>query len=159
MDVKIQPASIDNLIDIQELNRKLCTKEYKEFDPTINKDYPIQEEGEAYFKERILQDGGCALVAIVDNKVAGYLVGAIIEPESYRNVAKIAEAENMFVLEEFRGLGIGAKLLQEFFTWCKSKDVKRIRTIASAQNARAIEFYKRAGFLDYDLILEKELSS
>ena len=71
--------------------------------------------------------------------------------------SKIAEAENMFVLEEFRGQGIGVKLLQEFVTWCKSKDVKRIRTVASAQNTRAIEFYRRAGFLDYDLVLERDL--
>lgn len=155
MKVKIQFATTQNLKDIQDLNHQLCIKENKEFDPTINPDYPIQKSGEKYFKDRIKND--CALIAIVDNKIVGYLIGAISEIEDYRNISKIAEAENMFVLEDYRKLGIGKKLLQEFTKWCKSKKAKRIKAIASAQNIRAIEFYHREGFEDYDLVLEKKL--
>ena len=155
MEVKIQFASIENLGDILNLNHQLCIKENKEFDATINKDYPIQKSGEEYFKERIKND--CALVALIGSKVVGYLVGAVIEKEDYRNISKLAEAENMFVLEEYRSLGIGKKLLDEFFKWCKQNEVKRIRAVASVQNIKAIAFYKKGGFLDYNLVLEKEV--
>ena len=155
MEIKIQLATIKNLRDIQNLNHQLCIKENKEFDATINKDYPIQKAGEKYFKERI--KNGCTLVAIAEGKVVGYLVGAIIEHEDYRNISKIAEAENMFVLEKYRSSGIGKKLFDELIKWCKPKGAKRIRAVASAQNTRAIEFYKREGFTDYNLTLEKEI--
>lgn len=155
MEIKIQLATIKNLRDIQNLNHQLCIKENKEFDATINKDYPLEQSGEKYFKERI--KNGCALVAITDGKVGGYLVGAIIEHEDYRNISKLAEAENMFVLEEYRSSGIGKKLFNEFIKWCKSKGAKRIRAVASVQNTKAIEFYKREGFKEYNLTLEKEI--
>ncbi|MFH1210354.1 MAG: GNAT family N-acetyltransferase [archaeon] len=155
MQIRIEPATINHLKDIQNLNLQLCEKEHKEFDPTINPKFPIQKEGEDYFKERIKND--CALVALFNGKVVGYLVGAISEAEEYRNVSRIAEAENMLVLEEFRSKGIGKQLFQEFIKWCKSKKIKRVKVVASALNKHAIEFYRREGFDDYDLVLEKEI--
>lgn len=155
MDIKIQHAAVKNIRDIQNLNHQLCIKEHKDFDATINKDYPVQKSGEKYFKERIKKD--CALIATIDGKISGYLVGAISDAEGYRNIHKIAEAENMFVLEEYRSLGIGKQLFQEFIKWCKSKGVKKIRAVASVQNQKAIEFYKREGFKEYNLTLEKDI--
>lgn len=154
-EIKIRVATIGNLKDIQELNHQLCIKENKEFDSTINKDYPIQKEGKEYFKERI--ENGCALVAEVDNKIVGYLVGGMSEISDYRNVSKMAEAENMYVLEEYRSLGIGGKLFQKFVDWCKTRGVERIRAVASVKNTRAIEFYKKEGFETYDIVLERKL--
>ncbi len=155
MEARIKFASPENLGDILNLNHQLCIKENKEFDATINKDYPIQKSGEEYFKERVKND--CALVALADGKAVGYLVGAIIETEDYRNISKLAEVENMFVLEEYRNSGIGKKLFDEFIKWCKSNEVKRIRVVVSVQNIKAIKFYKREGLGDYNLVLEKEI--
>ncbi len=49
----------------------------------------------------------------------------------------------MYVLDDCRGKGTGSKLIVAFTDWCKTKDVKRLRVIASAMNIRAIEFYKK----------------
>ncbi|HLD54690.1 MAG TPA: GNAT family N-acetyltransferase [Candidatus Nanoarchaeia archaeon] len=155
MEVKIQFATIKNLKEIQYLNHQLCIKENKEFDATINPDYSIQKQGEEYFKDRI--NNGCTLITIVDGKVIGYLIGSISNAEDYRNLSKIAEAEEMFILEDYRSMKIGKKLLQEFAKWCKSKKVERIKVVAYAQNSKAIEFYRREGFKDYDFVLEKEI--
>ena len=138
MEIKIQSATIKNLKDIQELNHQLYIKENKEFDSTINKNFSIQKSGENYFKKRIKND--CTLIATVDGKTIGYLVGAISEVSDYRSILKLAEAENMFVLEEYRSLGVGKKLMNEFVKWCKSNKIKRMRVVASAQNIQAIKF-------------------
>jgi GNAT superfamily N-acetyltransferase len=153
--MEIKKAKEENLKDIQKLNHQLCIKENEEFDKTINKDYPIQKKGEEYFRERITN--GCVLIAVIKNKIIGYLAGAIVEAEDYRNISKLAETENMFVLPEFRSKGVGKKLLDEFISWCKSKKANRIKTVASIQNKESINFYKREGFKDYNLELEKEL--
>ena len=153
--IEIKVAAISNLKDIQELNHQLCIKEVKEFDQTINENYPIQKDGEEYFKERI--ENGYALVADVDNKIVGYLIGGISEASDYRNISKIAEAENMYVLEEYRSFGIGGKLFQEFIDWCKAKGIERMKVVVSSKNTKAIDFYKKEGFEDYDITLEKTL--
>ena len=69
----------------------------------------------------------------------------------------MAELESVYVLDEFRGRGIGRKLMDNFFVWCQEKDVERVKIEASSKNSDGIRFYKRHGFNDYDLILEKEL--
>ncbi len=155
MEIKIQSATIKNLKDIQNLNKQLCIKENKEFDSTIDPSYPLKKAGAKYFQDRIKT--GCALVAIKDSKVVGYLIGAIAEPADYRTVSKVAEAENMFVIEECRSLGIGKRLFDEFVKWSKKNNAKIIRATASTKNNRAIEFYRKEGLLDYDLTLEKQI--
>ena len=116
------------------------------------------DEGRKYFSDRIQEDSGCTLVALVDGNIVGYLVGGmVVEPESYRTIPQMAELENMYTLEEVRSRGIGTKLSQKFTDWSKEKGAKRLKVVASAQNQRAIDFYKRNGFEDYNLTLERDL--
>lgn len=157
MEIEIRKATIDDLEDIRKLNHELCKKEVKEFDSTIDADWPLGKAGEDYFKERIEKKNGCVFVAVDGGKVVGYLAGGIVEREDYRKNIKIAEAENMFVIESYRGDKLGARLFESFVEWCKECNIKRIKTVASAGNSRAIDFYRREGFEDYDLVLEKEL--
>lgn len=155
--IKIRKATINDLETIQKLNEKLCLKEFKEFDNTINPKFPLLEQGKSYFLERITKEDGCLFVALENDKVIGYLAGGIIEPESYRILKKIAEAENMFVLEEHRSRGIGSRLLEEFVKWCKSKKINKIKVIISSGNSQSINFHKKNGFSDYNIVLEKKI--
>ena len=63
----------------------------------------------------------------------------------------------MLVLKEYRGQGIGTKLVKSFIAWCKLKKVGRVRVVASAQNIAAIGFYRQNKFKDYSLILESNI--
>lgn len=146
---------MDDLKGIIKLNRELFVHENKNYDKTTDIDWSFSEAHKKYYTKSIQKN--FAVVALVDNKVVGYLVGTIIKAESYRNVGKIAELDDMFVSEKFRSEGIGAKLVAEFKKWAKSKKVKRIKVFTSTRNNKAIEFYRRNGFDDYGLILEGEL--
>lgn len=158
MEFKIKSAVIENLKRVQELNLMLFEKEYAEFDNTINRKWTFSEDGTKYFKSRITEDDSCLFVAYIDDEIVGYLAGGLLDRrKGYRLQLNSAELENMFVLDKYRGIGIGSKLYQAFFDWSKSKGVKRLRVIASAQNAAGIGFYRKNGFIDYDLILENDL--
>ncbi|MDP3026893.1 MAG: GNAT family N-acetyltransferase [Nanoarchaeota archaeon] len=155
--IKIRKATLKDLKIIQELNHKLCKEENKQFDITVNPDFPVTKEGEEYFKIRIEKDDGCALIASDGEKIIGYLVGGILKPESYRILSEIAELGDMFVLEEYRNKSVGTKLHSSFIDWCGKKGIKRIRVVASAKNLKAINFYKKNKFKEYDLVLERDL--
>ena len=159
-EVKIRPATINDLKDIQNMNLKLFEKEIKEFDDTLNSNWTFGKEGTDYFEGRITEEDGCVLVACDDDKIIGYLSGGIHnEKISYRILPKFAELENMFIVEEFRNTGIGSMLCKNFAEWCKQKGVGRLRVVASSKNTNGINFYKKNGFADYDLVLEKDLNS
>ena len=93
--------------------------------------------------------------AIEEGKIVGYIVGGITKAENYRKLPKTAELENMLVLKEYRNKGIGKALYESFAKWCKEKKVKIERVLATAQNAKAIKFYKSHGFKEYSVILER----
>jgi len=157
MKITIKTATIDDLKKVQELNFKLFKKERKEYDPSLNLDWTFGDIGTEYFRDRISKEDSCVLIAIVDNKIVGYLCGGITKAEAYRNLPLVVELENTFVLENFRSRGIGKKLYEEFIKWCKSKGVGKVRVEAFAQNLLAIKFYKNNNFKDYTLVLEADL--
>jgi GNAT superfamily N-acetyltransferase len=157
MDIVIRKAALADLKAIQKLNLLLFEKEYEEYDQLLDTDWTFSEEGTAYFKERI--DDGCVVVAISDDMVVGYLCGGLTRAESYRKLPTTAELENMFVLEKHRSKGIGKMLMDAFLDWCKTKGAGIVRVKSDARNTKAIDFYKKAGFLGYTLVLEKQLNA
>ena len=157
MDVVIKKATLDDLKTVQKLNLKLFEKEHKEYDSLLNMDRTFSIEGIKYYQNRISKEDGCVLIAIVNNKIVGYLCGGMSKWEAYRHLPLVAELENTFVLEEFRSQWIGCKLYNTFVKWCTKKNGGKIRVQASAQNEWAIRFYRNNNFKDYALILETDL--
>ncbi len=156
MESKIEQATIDDLKDIQNLNFLLFKKEHDEFDNTLNCEWTMSEEGKKYFTARI--NGGCLLVARVDNKIVGYLNGGIHNKKtSHRTIPVFAELENMFVLDEYRNKGIGTKLYLAFENWCKSKGAQRIQLFAFSRNIAGINFYRKNGLDEYGVVLESDI--
>ena len=156
-NIIIRTAIISDLEAIQKLNQELCVKENREYDRTINIDYPFSKNGEDYFRSRIESADSLALIAEENKNTIGYLVGSIIAPETYRTITRMAEAENMYVKESFRGLGIGSQLNQRFEDWWRKNRAQRIRYVASAGNIEAIKLYKKLGSKEVNITLEKEL--
>jgi len=159
MDVIIKTATNDDLSKVQELNLKLFEKEHKEYDPLLNLDWVFGKDGTKYYQDKISKDDGCVFVAIVDNKIVGYLCGGLAKAGAYRRLPTVvaAELETTYVLEEFRSKGIGKKLYDKFIEWCKTKNVDKVMVDASPQNELAIKFYRNNNFKDYILILETDL--
>lgn len=154
MNILVKKAQLKDLEDIAKLNQKLFYSDSR-FDKTLNTLWP--KKNKSYYKKSITSNENLALVALSDNKIIGYLIASIQKVESYRLIGKIAELENMFILDKFRNKGVGSLLVKEFFKWAKSKKLKRIKVIASADNIQAISFYKRNGFTEYNIWLEANI--
>ena len=133
--ITIRKANIEDLQQIQNLNKLLFELEFENYDSTEN---------------------GITLVAIIDGEIAGYLIGSLNTQNTY-NKYKQAELDNMCILEEYRKLGIGSRLFEEFKTICKENDIKELKVVASYKNTNAINFYKKNGFEEADITLKQSL--
>lgn len=153
-DLAIRKAKLADLKIIQVLNHKLFLNDSK-FDNTLNGNWPYKE-GKKYFKKAIKEDYALCLVAEYKSEIIGYLAAFIWRFEPFLKV-KRAELENMFVQEEYRSLGIGSKLVKEFFRWCKDKGVKKGRVVTFTRNKKAINFYMKNGFKDHEVKLEVDI--
>ncbi len=60
--------------------------------------------------------------------------------------------EDLVVMSDYRQHGIGAKLLAEAINWSKAQGLKRLQLLADKNNADALAFYQKQGWLETQLI-------
>jgi len=154
MNVDVRKANINDLGDIQNLNNSLFELEYNNYDDTLKLGWPLEEEGEEYFKDMI--ENNIVYVAETNGKIIGYLAGSISEQISYI-IETFAELDNMCVNEEYRRYGVGTLLMNEFKKYCKDNNIENIKVTASAKNTKAIQFYMKNGFEDYNVTLKYKI--
>ena len=149
--IKIRKANLDDLVSIQELNNNLFDLEFNNFDDTLKTGWPYEKEGKEYFEDMIKNE--IVFVAQIEDKIVGYLAGSICEQISYIKET-FAELDNMCIDDKYRRFGIGTLLIDEFKKYCKEKNMQNIKVTASAKNSRAIQFYIKNGFEDYNITLK-----
>jgi ribosomal protein S18 acetylase RimI-like enzyme len=94
---------------------------------------------------RDLADGlGLRIVVERNGAVVGFLK---LDPGRYQSVARTARLQ-MAVQRDLRGRGIGRELLRAAITWAESGALDRIEVFVRETNPRAVELYRRFGFVE-----------
>ena len=140
----IRKATTDDLQRIQELNNELFELELANYDKYLVKDWPLSIEGKEYFENAIRNS--FVIVAEIENKVVGYLLGEENDIPYYS--FKIAELCNMCVDENYRKNGVGNALYSEFEKYYKEHGITHFMVTASFKNESAKAFYKKMGFTE-----------
>lgn len=150
MEISFRKATIDDLKDICTLNNKLFKLEKENYDETLVDNWPLTTPGKDYFKEMILIN--YVQVAVINEKIIGYLAGSFNEKTSYENV-QYGEINNMYIDEKYQGQKIGSTLIDNFKKYLKNNNISSIKVIASYKNLNAIKFYKRNGLEEFNVEL------
>ena len=64
----------------------------------------------------------------------------------------------MYILEEFRKLGIGKQSFLELKKYAKKNNISELKVVASYDNLNAIKFYKNCGFAPSELTLKQNIN-
>ena len=92
-----------------------------------------------------IQENGLAkyFIAEINGKVVGYGgIWLILDEGHITNVA---------VAKEYRGLGVGNKLVEALILYCKSKKITNMTLEVRESNLVAQNLYKKYGFLEYGI--------
>ena len=104
---------------------------------------PTVEEQRAFIAQVGSSARSVAFLALESDRVIGIL--------DFRAFQKPQQAHGgtfgMSVAKAVRGTGVGKELLKALFAWGRSNAVRRIELEVFSNNERAIQFYKRAGFV------------
>lgn len=122
-----------------------------QYDPDMDINYSNSEAGIKYYKDSIASKDLCVLLAEADDVPAGYLIGGKFG-YPYRKVI-YGEIQGMGVVPEFRRMGLGSKLINEFREWAKSKGYQKLYVNTYFDDPRAVNFYKSQGLIPSDLVL------
>ena len=149
--INIRIATLKDLTSIQKLNDSLFDLECNNFDDTLRREWAFEKDGKEYFEYMIKNE--IVFVAQVEEKIVGYLAGSICKKLSYIKET-FAELDNMYIEDKYRGLSIGSLLINEFKKYSKEKNIQNIKVTASSKNIKAIKFYMKNGFEDYNVTLK-----
>jgi diamine N-acetyltransferase len=88
--------------------------------------------------------------ATLDNKVIGYLKLNFGQSQTELKDNKALEIERIYVLKEFHGKKVGQVLYEKAMEVAKDKNVDYVWLGVWEENPRAINFYKKNGFVEFD---------
>jgi GNAT superfamily N-acetyltransferase len=83
-------------------------------------------------------------VAVHDSRVIG-LVGLLIKTNPFSKPIE-AEIEPIIVTREFRGKGIGERLLEKAITEARARGARRVTVKPVTRNIKTIHFFYKHGF-------------
>jgi len=93
------------------------------------------------------------LIIAKDSETKGYLIGSLL----INAYTKTGYIDDVFVSANFRGKGIGKKLISEFKIILRKKHIKKMRLGVNPKNKNAIKLYKKLRFKITHYEMEKKL--
>jgi diamine N-acetyltransferase len=88
--------------------------------------------------------------ATLDNEVIGYLKINFGQSQTELKDDKALEIERIYVLKEFQGKKVGQLLYEKAIQIAKQNNADYIWLGVWQENPRAINFYKKNGFVEFD---------
>lgn len=152
--ISVRQAGKEEISDLQNLNNEIFT-DNQQYDPDLDMTWSQSDKGKQYFTKLLSAPLSCCLIAEEDNKKIGY-IAARPKNVSYRN-STYFEIENIGVIPSHRSKGIGQMLIEECLKWAKTKGFQKAFVNSYFDNKKAIQFYKRNGFSEIDVSLEKNI--
>lgn len=94
---------------------------------------------------------GVAHLMLSGGETAGYLV--VTFGFSIEFGGRDAFVDELFVKDEFRGLGVGKAALARAEEVCRARDIRALHLEVERANERAQTLYRKSGYLDHDRYL------
>lgn len=136
-------AYSSDLPEIQDIFLRHADHEIKEYNnDIINRSWAHSKSGKKYLSGIV--ENHFFYLALCNKKVIGYIRGQINEFDS--DNFSIGHCKGVYVDAEYRGLGIGTKLIGYFKDYCKEKGCNRLKIEFLEENVSAQRLYERNGF-------------
>jgi len=155
--MKIRKARPEEIGQIADLQRELMLHG-KKIDPTY---YDMSKHARKRFvefaKKKIENRDSRLLVAIVDDKTVGYILGWVKERPPVFKLKKVGYISDCFVIKKFRRKGIGEKLTQRMLTWFGTKKLNHVELVVISRNKLGLTAWKNLGFEEYRKIMRRKI--
>lgn len=121
--------------DILEVYNLICELKNKKLDYL---------QFEKAFKSKIADNRNYYFIGIDNNEIVGFL--SLVIDYQLAHAAKVATIEELIVTSNYRGNGIGRKLLDNAILYAKDNNCDCIELTSGFQREQAHRFYERNGF-------------
>jgi GNAT superfamily N-acetyltransferase len=85
-------------------------------------------------------------VAVLEGETIGFISGELREGSPTFHPRTWASVDDVYVVPEYRSLGVGRALLENVESWARERNASGISLQVAAANGRGRKFYKTLGF-------------
>jgi GNAT superfamily N-acetyltransferase len=156
--VEIRPATLDDLDELVAVYLSAAAH-HAAVDPD-GYIVPTPADAAARWRHKIESRGPDAecVVSVVDGRVVGMAsIEVLPSPGLGSMVRPLRMAEiGIGILDGFRGIGIGRRLMADLEGWAAAHGIERIILLVARGNDGATRLYRRLGYLDDGVVLRKD---
>ena len=154
MKILIRKATLADVSDVRSLEKGIVKHER-----TLTDNLKTDEDLYFYDIPAIINDTEKSLLVVVedDRKVIGCGFGQIRDNAHYYKQEQFGYIGMMSVLEDYRGQGLGGKILEALLDFFRQKNIKEAKLQVVAGNDGAIRSYEKMGFKDHLLEMKCDL--
>ncbi|MFA6553013.1 MAG: GNAT family N-acetyltransferase [Patescibacteria group bacterium] len=142
----------------QDMVREYIKLERRKYDPTMYVHWANSRSALRYLSSCLRKRDHLFVVAIMRHRIVGFLIGTVMHRSAVRRRAKSSRLVFLYVRPRYRSKGIGTLLGRVFNSWSRERGISHVSIKVSAKNRRAAHLYRRMGYRDYEIILERILS-
>jgi ribosomal protein S18 acetylase RimI-like enzyme len=151
MNIAIREVTIDDIIELQKISRQTFSETFAASNTEANMTKFLETGYSMEKLETELKDPGSAFYFAVDNDhVIGYLKLNFGESQTELKDDHTVEIERIYVLKDYHGKHIGQLLYEKAIQVARQKNAEYIWLGVWEENPRAISFYRKNGFVEFD---------
>ena len=150
-NIEITKVKLTEIDQLQKIGRQTFKETFSESNSEENMENYLEEgfSNEKLIKE--LNDKKSEFYfASLDNEIIGYLKINFGESQTELKDAKALEIERIYASKEFHGKSVGQLLYDKAIEIAKQKNSDYVWLGVWEENPRAISFYKKNGFVEFD---------
>ena len=150
-NIKTQKVSIKEIYQLQQISKQTFFETFSSSNSEVNMEIYLEKEFSYEKLSAELNDKNVEFYfAIDEDKVIGYLKLNQAASQTELKDDNAIEIERIYVLKEFHGKSIGQVLYEKAISIALQKNAEYIWLGVWEENPRAIRFYEKNGFLEFD---------
>lgn len=150
-NIEIRTVTLSDIDQLQKIGRQTFQETFSESNSEENMKSYLEE---GFSKEKLIgelnDENSEFYFATLNGAVIGYLKINFGESQTELKDSKALEIERIYVSKEFHGKSVGQLLYDKAIQIAKQKSVAYIWLGVWEENLRAISFYKKNGFIEFD---------
>ncbi|GGF28800.1 GNAT family N-acetyltransferase [Flavobacterium limi] len=150
-NIEIKKISLKEINQLQEISRQTFQETFSESNSEENmKSYLEKGFSNEKLTAELTHKNSEFYFAILENKPIGYLKINFGEAQTELKDGNALEIERIYLLKEFHGKSVGQLLHEKAIERAKQQKSEYIWLGVWEENLKAIRFYKKNGFVEFD---------
>lgn len=150
-NIVLKKVSLKESDQLQKIGRQTFSETFSTFNTEENmKEYLEKEFSDEKLNIELADPNSEFYFAILNEKVIGYLKINLGQSQTEIKDANALEIERIYVLKEFQGKMVAPLLFEKALEISKKKNMDYLWLGVWEKNERAIRFYRKNGFVEFD---------